>query len=82
MEAAMETFNGLVSGIDVIATPGLKLRCLAIIGNATREIQVETEQHALQTALELASCSKSEVEVSYEESGPAKSLLRVRLLDR
>lgn len=78
----MATFTGSVSGIDVIATPGLNLRCLAFIGKTGEEIQVETEQHALQTALEVASCTKSEVEVSYDEAGPAKSLLRVRILDR
>lgn len=78
----METFSGPVSGIDVIATPGLKLRCLATIGRPAKEMQVQTEEHALQTALELASCKKVDVEVSYEASGPTKTLLRVRLLDR
>lgn len=78
----METFSGRVSGIDVIATPGLELRCLAIIGEPPDERQVETKQHALQTALELASSKGCEVEVSYEKAGASKSLARVKLLDR
>jgi hypothetical protein len=82
MEAVMESFIGLVSGIDVIATPGLKTRCLAIIGTPDEEIQVETRKHSLQTALETACCTKCQVEVSYEQAGPLKVLLRVRLLDR
>jgi hypothetical protein len=80
----MKTFQGTVSGIDVIATPGQRIRCLAFITAAPQnEIQVTTEMHSLQTALELAASKKCGVEVSYEEDGPTENrLTRVRLLDR
>jgi len=78
-------YTGYVDGIDVIATSGQPLRCLAFITRqpgGTDSIQVETEAHALQTALELA-CSKGvEVEVDYDETGGPNVLRRVRLLDR
>lgn len=78
----MSDFRGNVSGIDVIATPGLPLRCLAFIGGDAEEIQVATDIHALQTALELAAMLQVPVEVSFDEQGPEKKLKRVRLLDR
>ena len=79
----MKDFQGLVSGIDVIATPGQIVRCLAFISKTPQsEIQVTTDVHALQTVLELASSRKIRVEVSYEESGQENKLTRVRLLDR
>jgi hypothetical protein len=79
----MKDFQGMVNGIDVIATPGLPVRCLAFVTQSSdNEIQVTTEIHALQTALELASSKKIRVEVSYEEAGGEKKLTRVHLLDR
>jgi hypothetical protein len=82
-ELEPKDFSGTVSGIDVIATPGQHIRCLAFIrANPQNEIQVTTESHQLQTALELASSKKARVEVSYEEHGQLKKLTRVQLLDR
>lgn len=79
----MDIFEGTVSGIDVIATPGQPVRCLAFVSrSANDEIQVTTDLHQLQTALELASAKKAKVEVSFDGSGPEKNLTRVRLLDR
>lgn len=78
-------YTGHVDGIDVIATKGQSVRCLAFITkqpHGTDYIQVETEEHRLQTALELASSNKVEVEVSYDDLSGAKVLRRVRLLDR
>lgn len=79
-------FTGYVNGIDVIATLGRGVRCFAFINKSpsgTNYIQVETEEHRLQTALELASSTKNvEVEVTYEDVGGAKVLRRVKLLDR
>jgi hypothetical protein len=79
----MKDFVGTVSGIDVIATPGQPVRCLAFVSESSQnEIQVTTEIHALQTALELASSKKARVEVSYEDTSGEKKLTRVHLLDR
>ncbi len=82
----MKDFTGLVNGIDVIAMPGQPVRCLAFVTQSPgHEIQVTTELHALQTALELASSKKARVEVSYEENeenDPENKLTRVHLLDR
>ncbi|MBV8751315.1 MAG: hypothetical protein JO328_00460 [Hyphomicrobiales bacterium] len=82
----MADFRGTVSGIDVLEYGAAKaLRCFAIItpaGASSREIQVITEAHPLQTALELASGLKVEVEVTYNEIDGEKTLTRVRLLDR
>jgi hypothetical protein len=79
----MKDFQGMVNGIDVIATPGQPVRCLAFVTQSSaNEIQVTTEIHALQTALELASSKKVRVEVSYDETGGEKKLTRVHLLDR
>jgi len=79
----MKDFQGLVNGIDVIATPGQPVRCLAFVAQSSQnEIQVITEIHALQTALDLASSKKARVEVSYEETSGEKRLTRVHLLDR
>ena len=78
-----KNFRGTISGIDVIATSGLPVRCLAFVSqSAQNEIQVTTELHMLQTALELASSKKVPVEVSYEDQGLEKKLTRVQLLDR
>jgi hypothetical protein len=79
----MKDFQGKVNDIDVIATPGQPLRCLAFITKAPQnEIQVTTGLHPLQTALELAAAKNVLVEVSYEENGPENNLTRVHLLDR
>ena len=79
----MKNFDGKVSGIDVIVTPGQPVRCVAYVTQTPKnEIQVTTELHALQTALELASSKEVRVEVSYDEQGPEKKLSRVRVLDR
>jgi hypothetical protein len=76
-------FVGKVSGLDVIATPGQPLRCLAFVTSTSQdEIQVTTGLHPLQTALELATSTKVRVQVSYEEHGQEKTLTRVHLLDR
>jgi hypothetical protein len=82
-------FTGTVSGVDVIATPGLPVRCLAFVSrDAQNEIQVVTELQQLQTALELASHlrlpngKKVPVEVSFVEQGGEKKLTRVHILDR
>lgn len=80
---SLSDFQGTVSGIDVIATPGQALRCLAFVSrNVSDEIQVTTDVHALQTALELAAAKRIRIEVSYEADGLQKRLTRVRLLDR
>lgn len=75
-----------MSGIDVMAAPGQKGRCLAFISPEKRgggdEIQVETENPMLQSALETASIKGVQVEVTYDENGGSKELKRVRLLDR
>lgn len=80
----MAIFEGTVSGIDAQATPGINPRCQAIISNvdSAQEIQVETERHILQTALEMACGARSKVEVTYDEAGPQRTLTRVRILDR
>jgi hypothetical protein len=76
-------FQGNVSGIDVIATLGQPVRCLAFISKQpNEEIQVTAYNHQLQTALELASAQAIRVEVSYNEKDGEKTLTRVRLLDR
>jgi hypothetical protein len=76
-------FQGKVSGVDVIATPSLPIRCLAFVtaGGGTNEIQVTALEARLQSALELASAKDVEVEVTYDNSNPANELTRVRLLD-
>lgn len=79
----MKDFQGNVNGINVIATPGQPVRCLAFVTqDPHHEIQVTTEIHQLQTALELASQKGARVEVSYEQSGVENTLTRVHLLDR
>ena len=68
--------QGYVSGIDVMAAPGQKGRCLAFVskeeGGGGSEIQVETEN----------AIKRVQVEVTYDEVGGNKLLRRVRLLDR
>jgi hypothetical protein len=79
----MPEFEGTVSGIDVITMPSPRVRCLAFVSHGVSdEIQVTTNVHELQTALELASATKVRVEVSYVEDPSEKRLVRVRLLDR
>lgn len=78
----MSEFQGTVSGIDVIATPAQPTRCFAFVGELSNEIQVITENHALQTALELACAKEVTIEVSFLEQETHKELTRVRLLDR
>ena len=78
----MDIFEGTINGIDVIATPGQVVRSLAFVSRTPNdEIQVTTEIHQLQTALELASNKKTKAEVSFETS-VEKVLTRVRILDR
>lgn len=78
------TYQGTVNGIDVIATPGQEVRCLAFINKQPDSdyIQVTTSEHRLQTALESASGRSVEVKVSFSEKGNEKRLTRVRVLDR
>jgi len=76
-------FRGTVDGIDVHAFGGQPVRCFAFVnqdGNDT--IQVVAYEPRLQSALELASSKKCEVEVAFEDDGTHKVVLRVRLLDR
>ena len=78
-------YEGYISGIDVIATKGKPVRCLAFVNKKPRSpqyIQVETDDHSVQTALEMASAKGAKVEVSYIEKGTTRVLTRVRLLDR
>ena len=77
-------YTGTVSGIDVIATKGKPVRCLAFISKkgGSDYVQVVTKLHQLQTALELASSKAVEVEVAFDEKGGQRILRRVRLLDR
>jgi hypothetical protein len=78
-------YEGFVSGIDVVATPGQSTRTLAFISQGSKtagEIQVSTTNDALLTALVLASGHKKRVEVTYSEKAGQKTLTRVRLLDR
>ena len=68
-------YTGYVDGIDVIATKGQPVRCLAFVNRqpgGSDYIQVETEEHRLQTALELASSRKVEAEVSFDDGGGAR----------
>ena len=77
-------YTGYVDGIDVIATQA-PIRCLAFVNKkpgSADYIQVETGEHRLQTALELASSKNVEVEVTYDNIGGANVVRRVRLLDR
>lgn len=75
--------DGMVSGIDVIATPGQPIRCLAFVSKQPNiEVQVTARAHELQTALELACAKRVPVEVSYLEQDQEKTLTRVHLLDR
>jgi hypothetical protein len=75
--------QGFVSGLDVIATPPSPTRFLAFVGDdRLSEIQVESELHSLQTAMETAMLKGVRVEVSYAPNGQQKILTRVRLLDR
>jgi hypothetical protein len=79
----MNTFTGTVSGIDVIEMPGNIVRCFAFISrDASDEIQVITDVHALQTVLESASVRKAKVSVTFTASGVEKKLTRVQVLDR
>lgn len=76
-------FRGTVDGIDIHAFSGQPVRCFAFVNQDGHDtIQVITDDTRLQSALELASSKKCEVEVSFEEDGTHKILRRVRLLDR
>jgi hypothetical protein len=80
-------YTGYISGLDIIATPGKPIVCLAFVskkpGGDIGEIQVRTEQHQLQTALELATEKGMKVAVTYTETTPPQKILtRVQLLDR
>ncbi len=85
-------YNGTVNGIDVQEVVALTavpegnqkvVKCYAFINKSDQNyIQVATKEHRLQTALELASSKKVEVEVEYNEEGGEKILTRVQLLDR
>ena len=84
----MPIFEGFVDGIDVqVARTGRRksVTCYAFINEqlgSTNNIQVETEEHDLQTALELASSKEVAVEVDYDVIDGSNTLNRVRLLDR
>jgi hypothetical protein len=79
-------YEGYVSGIDVIATEGKPVVCLAFISKekppGPDEIQVAALEARLQSALESASVRGMKVEVSYVEKDGQKVLTRVRILDR
>lgn len=75
--------QGFVSGLDVIAALGEPTKFLAFVGDdRSSEIQVESELHSLQTAMETAILRNYRVEVSYVPVGQQKILTRVQLLDR
>lgn len=85
-KAVVETYEGYVDGIDVIANQGQPVLCLAFINKENQPgseyIQVTTTEGRLQSALETASIKRVRVEVSYSEDNGQKKLNRVRLLDR
>ena len=83
--AVLRTFTGIVNGVDVIATPGQPVRCLAFINRqkgSVDAVQVETEEARLQSILESASARGVTVEVSYRTTDGRNRLARVRILDR
>jgi len=76
----METYIGIVNGIDAQETPGVAPRCQAFINiSETDYIQVTTSSQNLQSALELACLLRTKVEATYDDSN---TLMRVRILDR
>ena len=78
-----DTFLGTVDGIDVHALEGQPVRCFAILNSPGRDpFQIVAYEPRLQSALELASAKKCEVEVSFKDDGTLKVAIRVRLLDR
>jgi hypothetical protein len=80
---AGKSYRGTVDGIDVHAFGGQPVRCFAFVNQTENDyIQIVTYEARVQSALELASSKKCEVEVSYEDDGTYKIGFRVRLLDR
>jgi hypothetical protein len=78
-----DSFQGMVDGIDVLALEGQPVRCFAILNNPPKDpFQIVVYEPRLQSALELASVKKSEVEVEFKDDGTFKVATRVRLLDR
>jgi hypothetical protein len=74
--ATMTPMIGPVTGLDVIATPGTAVRCLAFIGPGQ---QVESELDVFAAALGHATRSGRDVEVEYLP-GPANTIYRIRSL--
>jgi len=70
--------RGLVTGLDVIATPGTPVRALAFIGLNT---QVETEVDIIATALGHATRSGMDVDVEYTP-GPPNTIHRLEYIPR
>lgn len=78
----METYSGYVEAIDVVGQPG-PITAFIVIGKrpgGSDRIQVETEEHPLQTALELAAIKKAKVEVTYSVVGEIKVLRKVSVV--
>ena len=80
----MTSARGYVDGIDVHAFQGQPVRCFAFINQPGAEdtVQVIALEGRIQSALELASSKKCEVEVEFVDDQSHKVAIRVRLLDR
>jgi len=86
----MSDFRGKISGFHVLrfgSGADVRLRCFAIVSEPLpppkgKEIQVITDELPLQLALSVGTTLRTEVEVSYDESGEGNRLNSVRMLDR
>jgi hypothetical protein len=86
----MSSFEGKISGFHVLrfgSGADVRMRCFAIVSEPLpppngKEIQVITDEFAMQLALSLGATLKTKVEVSYDESDEGNLLSSVRMLDR
>ena len=86
----MSDFRGKVSGFHVLRVgegANAHLRCFAIVSEPLpppkgKEIQVITDEFAMQLALSVGTTLRTEVEVVYDESKEGNRLSSVRMLDR
>jgi hypothetical protein len=81
-----DPIRGYVNRLETQATPGLAPRHVAFLtedeAGKGSEIQIETHLHMLQSTLELAYATRREIDVSYIDSGGAKSVTVVNILRR
>lgn len=72
----MGTFTGLVGDLDFVANAGT---CQVILRNGNDQLVAVTNEHRMQTLLELAFATKKYADVAYDDAQQPYVLTRVKV---